>query len=138
MCPRLRVPWRYGPRRKWRVHPDFCLYNDNDECNEEGTVGKMTILNGHFMRSFSSPNYSFSMTASITSGSGTECIDGADEYNDHKDKLQPCSWLGGNGHVDGNIAWHRQEKNCGSSTHGITELGQQCPWSCRAYNDCGS
>ncbi len=75
------------------------------------------------MRSYSSPLISYSLTSSNRS-----CTDGTDLYQDHKLTAKPCKWLDG--------SKHRQAMNCGSETHGISELGVECPWSCREYNDC--
>ncbi len=75
------------------------------------------------MRSYSSPLISYSLTSSNLS-----CIDGTGVYMDHKLTPRPCKWLDG--------SKHRQAMNCGSETHGISELGVECPWSCREYNDC--
>jgi len=110
------------------------LYHPNkDECEEGAVVGKLTVANGHMMRSFSSPSYSFSLTSSSTA-----CVNGEGTYMDHKRMPKSCSWLLGSGHGDDYFAEHRQEKNCGSKSHIITELGRECPWSCMGYNDCGS
>ena len=119
--------------------PKTCSWYNNDSgCDE--VLGEITTLsNGNFMRSFSSPNYSFSMSSPITTASSSNtCTDGSEEYLDHKHAFQSCTWLRGNGHADGNVGRHRQEKNCGSSSHAITELGRECPYTCREYNDCGS
>lgn len=90
---------------------------------------------GGFLRTYSSPSYSFSlMETADDGGNSMACNDGDGTYPDHKGAYKACSWLLGNG--DEEYAHHRQEKNCGSDSHAITELGRECPLACQSYNDC--
>ena len=103
-------------------------------CSGELAGGRSSAVNGHHtIRGYSSPMYSYSLATPLSS---TACIDGEGKYVDHKRMEKSCSWLSGDD--DNRYAAHRQEKNCGSASHRITELGRECPWSCRNYNDCGS
>ena len=108
-------------------------------------AGEITVEGGHLMRSFSSAGYSFSLTSPeivVGGGSGTSCMNGEGAYANHKGLQRKCSWLTGHGddhHGNDDETRHRQAKNCGAagSGHDITELGRECPWSCREHNDCG-
>jgi len=113
-------------------------------------LGELTLANGSVMRSFTSSNYSFSLTSpssslgssgsdsgSNTNTRSTACINGEGTYLDHKHALKSCEWLMGVGHEKHqSMAEHRQQKNCGGQEHEITELGMKCPWSCKEYNGC--
>ncbi|KAL9187298.1 hypothetical protein ACHAXT_001401 [Thalassiosira profunda] len=101
--------------------------------NSNGVLGQISVSGMQVMRSYMSSGYSYSISSPSSS---TGCIDGEGEYKDHKHALKVCLWLAGEG-LEYNAS-HRQWKNCGTVGHEITELGRECPWSCRAYNKCGS
>lgn len=95
--------------------------DDDDEEEELHSIAKSIAKDNVIMRSYSSPLISYSLT--------TTCVDGTGEYMDHKLSPKPCKWLE-------EASEHQQSINCGSEKYGITELGMECPWSCREYNDC--
>ena len=131
---------------------EMCLHTCRDynfNCGE--VVGILTRADGQAMRSFSSPNYSYSLEAFSSTNSTSpstsfttddDCVDGEGTYTDHHDEFHHCSWLNelvddhGNAPPEG-LPTHRKNKNCGSPGSVVTELGFACPQSCSEYNWCG-
>lgn len=66
--------------------------------------------------------------------SSTRCVNGSGKYENHHGDRKQCQWL----HEEGlpEIEKFRQDRNCGTDQHPITDLGMKCPWSCREYNGC--
>ncbi|KAL7478327.1 hypothetical protein ACHAW6_004096 [Cyclotella cf. meneghiniana] len=66
--------------------------------------------------------------------SSTRCVNGGGKYENHHGDRKQCQWL----HEEGlpEIEKFRQDRNCGTDQHPITDLGMKCPWSCREYNGC--
>ncbi|KAL7546605.1 hypothetical protein ACHAWF_009986, partial [Thalassiosira exigua] len=96
------------------------------------------VSGGHVLRTYSSPLYSYSVNTPLKEPAvASSCVDGDGAYIDNKRLPKTCAWLAGEGHTDENIARHRRQKNCGADGHEATQLGKECPDTCRAYNDCG-
>lgn len=111
--------------------PQTCsLYHSGSGCQE------VAMMNGgHILRSFTTPNYSYSLTSPEIS---TECMDAEGNFMERRNTLHTCTWLAGVGNEHQEvIAKHRQDKNCGSVLHPeVSELGEMCPWTCKEYNGC--
>ena len=60
------------------------------------------------------------------------CTNGNGMYHDHTVvNSHTCDWLSSS-----NISEEQLHKNCGVGKHEMTELGKECPLSCKEYNDC--
>jgi hypothetical protein len=68
------------------------------------------------------------------STSSTGCVNGSGKYENHHGQHKQCQWL--HEPDSPNIEKFRQDKNCGTDDHPITDLGTKCPWSCKDYNGC--
>ena len=92
---------------------------------------------GLVKRSYVSDEYTFTLNRGRQDDSAAAvedaCTDGTGSYLDHKHTRKSCGWL-----TENQYAYHRQDKNCGSADHSVTELGRECMWSCRAFNGCES
>ncbi|EJK67418.1 hypothetical protein THAOC_11552, partial [Thalassiosira oceanica] len=106
-----------------------------------GLPGLEVGEDGMVQRSYVSDEYTFTLKegrqhedegGGVTS-TDSQCADGTGMYLDHKRTYKSCGWL-----TENQYAYHRQDKNCGSANHSVTELGRECMWSCRAFNGCES
>ena len=120
--------------------PASCAVYANG-CDPSSSVLSIVGEDGTVQGSYVSDEYTFTFKGGQqqqhgdgggeVSAAESQCADGTGSYLDHKRMYKSCGWL-----TESPYAYHRQDKNCGSANHDVTELGRKCMWSCRAFNDC--
>lgn len=103
--------------------PQTCIWYNKIGCwdtQDQNSVAGMSV------RASSGAEHSSTSTGSHSS---ITCMNGSGTYENHNGDEESCDWL----HTD-----FRLERNCGFDRHDRTPLGENCPWSCREFNECSA